>query len=259
MLSYWESILLGTVQGVTEWLPISSSGHLVILQKLLGIGVPIFFDVLLHIGTLLVIFAFFWKDILSVLKAFSGLRFKTEYGKLGLLLILGSLPTAIIGLVFHDILSSFFENLFVVGIGMILNGTFLFFAEKNSKKRDLSWLDSVLIGIAQGIAIIPGISRSGFTIGMGLIRGIEKEKVVRFSFLLAIPVIIGATVLEKKSDLLLEMRWPVSLVGFFVSATVGFFSLKILVNMVKEKKLKWFSWYCWVVGTGIILMGIFTR
>jgi undecaprenyl-diphosphatase len=161
MLTLLKAFVLGVIQGITEWLPISSSGHLVIFQQLMGLDVPIAFDILLHLGTLVVIFLVFWKDILKILKAFFTFNFKTFHGKLSLFIILGSIPTAIIGFIFHDVLESFFSNLFVVGIALICTGALLYATKYFNGKRKLSFLDSFLIGIFQGIAIIPGVSRSG--------------------------------------------------------------------------------------------------
>ena len=187
MLTLFQAVILGLIQGITEWLPVSSSGHLVIFQHLFGLQIPVFFDVLLHVGTLAVVFVVFWRDILEIIKAILKLDFKSEYGRLFIFILLGSIPTALIGLIFHEILVSFFSNLLVVAIGLIITGTLLFFCERKLGKKELTEKDSLLIGLVQGLAIIPGISRSGSTIGTGLLLGIDRDKVTRFSFLLSIP------------------------------------------------------------------------
>jgi len=253
MLTLLQVIILGIVQGITEWLPISSSGHLVIFQQLFGLQVPVFFDVLLHLGTLAVIFVFFWKDILKLLKALVRRDFNSEYGRLLIFIVIGSVPTALIGILFHEILVSFFSNLLVVGIALISTGTLLLLCEDRENDKKLTLKDSLLIGLAQGLAIIPGISRSGATIGTGLLRGINREKVTRFSFLLSIPAIIGAGIFESRNVDWSTVEWFPVIVGVVVSGIFGYFSLKLLLKFVQERKLRWFSWYCWVIGVGLII------
>jgi len=165
MFSLIETLIQAIIQGITEWLPISSSGHLVIVQQyLLHEQPPLIFDIALHIGTLFVIVAVFWKEIIGVLRALIRLNFETEEGKLALFIVVGSIPTAFIGYVFRDILESLFHSVLIVGVALVVNGSFLFISERRADGRELTYLDSLLIGIAQGVAIIPGISRSGATI-----------------------------------------------------------------------------------------------
>lgn len=248
MVTVFQAIILGLVQGITEWLPVSSSGHLVIFQQLFGLQVPVLFDVLLHLGTLLVILLVFWRDILGILEAILRLDFKSEYGRLFLFIVVGSIPTLFIGLVFHELLVSFFSNLLVVGIGLIITGTLLFFCERKIGNKELNEKSSLVIGISQGIAIIPGISRSGSTIGTGLLLGIDRDKVTRFSFLLSIPAVIGAALLEAKNFVWSDFQLLPLLVDVFVSSVVGYLSLKFLLRFVKERRLRLFSRYCWLVG-----------
>jgi undecaprenyl-diphosphatase len=255
MLSLLQAIILGIVQGITEWLPISSSGHLVIFQQLFGLQVPVFFDVLLHLGTLTVIFVFFWKDIIKLFKALVQRDSNSEYGKLLIFITIGSIPTALIGILFNEVLASFFSNLLVVGIGLIATGTLLFFCERRESNKELKLRDSLWIGLVQGLAIIPGISRSGATIGTGLLRGLNREKVTRFSFLLSIPAIIGAAIFESGNVTWSTVEWFPVIVGIVVSGLVGYFSLKLLLRFVKERRLRWFSWYCW--GLGVLLLTLF--
>ena len=247
----------GVIQGVAEWLPVSSSGHLVIFQQLFGLEVPVFFDVLLHLGTLGVICVVFWKDILGIIKAVFRMDFKSEYGRLFIFILLGSIPTALIGIIFHGLLVSFFSNLLVVGVALIVTGAILFFCERRESKKELDAKDSLLIGLAQGMAIVPGISRSGSTIGIGLLRGINREKLIRFSFLLSIPAVVGAGLFEVGNVAWSAVEWIPVLVGVITSGVVGYFSLKLLIRFVKEKRLRWFSWYCWAVGLGLIILAIF--
>ncbi|MCD4666786.1 undecaprenyl-diphosphate phosphatase [archaeon] len=251
MVSVLESIILGIIQGITEWLPVSSSGHLVIAQQLLGLDVPVIFDIFLHVGTLLVLLLVFWKDILWTIKDFFSLQFHTFYGKLSLFIILGSTPTALIGYYFHDIFVSFFSSLLVVGIALIVTSIILFLSERNEGKKKLRAWDVILIGIVQGLAIIPGISRSGSTIAVGLMRGIDKEKVIKFSFLLSIPAIIGATIFEFSNVKLIDF-WP-TLIGTLTSVVVGYFSLRYLIKLIRKRKFHIFGYYCLILGIVILI------
>ena len=247
-----QSIILGITQGITEWLPISSSGHLAILQNLFKLEQDISFDVFLHFATLLVLFIFFWKDIVKVLKAFFRFDFKSEYGKLAIFIIIGSVVTAIIGFSFKELFTSFFSNLIVIGIALLVTGTLLFFSEKRLSSKELNYSDSFLIGLMQGIAIIPGISRSCSTISVGLLKGVDKLKVFRFSFLLAIPAIIGANLFEFK-NLVFNVN---VLVGFIFAFIFGYISLIFLKRIVLTNKFHYFAWYCWVLGILVLVLSL---
>ena len=247
-----SAIILGIVQGITEWLPISSSGHLVIFQELFNMEVPVFFDIMLHFATLLVIFIVFWKDIVKVIRSWIYWR-KDEYFKLGLFVIIGSVFTAFIGFVFKDFILSFFSSLKIVGIALICTGVFLFLTKFINGKRKLKWYDAVLIGLMQGLALVPGVSRSGSTIGTGMLLGVDREKVARFSFLLVIPAIIGATVLEFDSSFVIG-SWLSVLVGMVVSIVVGYVSLKLLLSIVLRNKFWIFSFYCVILGIVLLFV-----
>lgn len=256
-----ETLLLAIVQGLTEWLPISSIGHLVILQEGLGIGFTksaVAFDVLLHVGTLIVTLFAFRTDIIKILKSLVKSGFKEEDGKLALYIIIGSFPTGIIFYVFGKIFKSFFHNLLAVGIALLTTGFLLFFSERRENNRDLGLLDSFLIGVAQGIAVIPGISRSGATISTGLLRKVKKEVVFKFSFLLSIPAILGAAVSEL-GELAINGGgdFTLLLLGLVVSMVVGYFSLKLLRKIVLGKRFHKFAYYCWLLGIAVILFTIF--
>jgi len=199
MVPLIEALILAVIQGLTEWLPISSSGHLVIAQKALGLNLPLIYSVMLHFGTLLVVLAAFRKDIIQTLKALAKREFKTEEGKLALFIATGSLPTAIVGIALRDFFESLFSNLQAVALALLATGAILFLSEKRTGNRKLTMLDSVLIGLAQAIAIVPGISRSGATISTALLRKIDKTTAFKYSFLLSAPAIAGATMLESQS------------------------------------------------------------
>jgi len=249
-MSLLQSAILGIVQGVTEWLPVSSSGHLAIIENLFKIKPDISFNVFLHFASLLVLFIFFWKDIIKILKAFVKFDFKSEDGRLAIFIIIGSAITALIGFTFKDLFESFFSNLTIVGIALLVTGTLLFFSEKKEGKKKLNYFDSFLIGLMQGIAIIPGISRSGSTISLGLLRGIDKVKIFRFSFLLAIPAILGATLFEGV-NLVFNLDL---LIGFVFAFVFGYISLKLLMKLVINKKFHYFAWYCWGLGLLVLFL-----
>ena len=253
MVILFEVVILSVIQGLTEWLPISSSGHLVFFQQVFGIKVPLLLDVMLHFGTLIVILIVFRKKILKIIKALIHLEFKSEEGKLGIFLIVGSIPIAIIGAILFDIIKSFFSNLLVVGIALILSGCIIFFSEKRLGKKKITLLDSFLIGIAQSIALIPGISRSGITISVGLLGRIDRHKVFNYSFLLAIPAILGATIFESK-ELILGTIDPILLIlGIIISTVIGYGSLKFLNKIIIMEKFHLFAYYCWLFGILVIL------
>ncbi len=249
-----EILILAVVQGITEWLPISSSGHLVIAQEWLSLEeLPLLFPVTLHVGTLCVVLLTFWRDIAEIFKALARLDFESEEGKLALYIAVGTLPTAAIGFFFHDIFESFFYSLFVVGVALFSTGFFLSISGLRKNGRELGWLDSLLIGIAQGFAIIPGISRSGVTITTGLLRRVEKEKVFRYSFLLSIPAIIGAAISESMNLSVSNVDMATLILGAVTSTMVGYVSLKLLLKIVLRERLYLFAFYCWIVGIIVIL------
>jgi len=253
-----EVLILAVIQGITEWLPISSSGHLALAQKFLGLNVPVLFDVILHIGTLFVVLFAFWKDIKKILKAAAKLNFKTEEGKLALHIIVGSIPTAIIGFLFQDTFESFFTNLFAVGLAFLFTGTLLYFSEfGKNKNKPLNYLDALLIGTAQGIALIPGVSRSGATISSGLLMRVKREKTFQYSFLLFIPAVIGATVgtsIKEWQNLVASGVDVVSIfLGLIVTMIVGYIFLKLLFKIVIKERFHFFAYYCWALGSLIIL------
>ena len=256
MITIIQAIILGIIQGITEWLPISSSGHLVIAQHFFKLRPPLIFDIILHVATLFVIFVVFKEEITNMARSVLKLDFKSYYGKLALFIIIGSVPTALIGYFFHDLLESLFYNLVAVGVALILTGTLLFFCERSKKKRELNYFDSLLVGIAQGIAIIPGISRSGATIGLGLLRGIKKETIATFSFLLAIPAIMGASIYEARDLAATNISSLVLFVGMVSAMITGYIFLKILLKIIMSKRFHLFSYYCWLLGLIVIIASL---
>jgi undecaprenyl-diphosphatase len=245
-------IILGIVQGFTEWLPVSSSAHLVIFQKLFGMDVPVLFDIMLHLGTVAVVVLFFRKDIKNILGDVIKYK-KSENARMGWFIVAGSVITAIIGFAFMDEFERMFQNLLLVGIALIITGVLLFLTRfSRIKKKKMNTLDALLIGASQGIAIAPGISRSGATISMGLFRGIDYKQAAKFSFLLAIPAILGAALLMLiQMDSLSVNVWFV-LIGTLAAMVVGYFSLKFLMRL--SNKFHYFAWYCWALGIILILL-----
>ena len=243
-----EILILAVVQGVAEWLPISSFGHLAIIEEYLGLELPLIYDVMLHLGTVLVVLVVFWRDIVEIVKALVRLDFKTDAGKSALFIAVGSVPTAFIGFFFHDVFESFSHNMLVVGVALLITGFILFVSERKKADRELNYLDSLLIGTAQGIAIAPGISRSAATISSGLLRRVKKEVAFRYSFLLSIPAIIGATVMESRDLVAGNVDVLPLFLGTIISLVVGYISLRFLRKVVWKGKFHLFAYYCWIVG-----------
>jgi undecaprenyl-diphosphatase len=256
-----ETILLGIIQGITEWLPISSTGHLKLAEYFLNLKVPILFDVILHIGTLIVILFFFRKDIKNILSALVQFDFKTENGKLIPLIIVGTIPTALIGIIFGDIIENVFQTLLPIAIAFLICGALLYSSKVGKEKTDnITYLAAIIIGIAQGIAIIPGISRSGTTIAIALLLGIKREKAFKFSFLLSIPAILGALGLTvyKQFDILATagLGWTDVLAGIIVAMFVGYLTLKLLWKILANRKFHFFAFYCWLLAIALIILSL---
>jgi len=253
-----EAILLGLIQGLTEWLPISSSGHLVIAQELLGIDVPLLFDVMLHFGTLLAVFAFFWKDIVKILKSLVKLDFKSQSGELIPSIVIGSIPVFFAGIIFYDLIEILFKNIFIVSIALIITGIILFLTKHTKGRKNLTLFDSLLIGFAQAFALVPGISRSGLTISTGLFRDVKKELVFKFSFLLSIPAVLSANLWELSNLIINNTRidFVPYVTGTAIAAIVGYLSLKVLFRMLKKEKFYLFSYYCLIVGLALLIITV---
>jgi undecaprenyl-diphosphatase len=262
MMSIAQAIFLGIVQGLTEFLPISSSGHLVLFQSLFGMKDPqLFFNVMLHFGTLLAVVIFFRKDVIGILRAVgstvTGRRKNEEGEKLFFLMVIASIPTGLMGIVFQDWFESLFAQPKTAGAMLLVTGTILYLTRWVKKEgRDLTkmrWVDALLIGVAQGMAIIPGISRSGATISIGLFCGLNRDLAGRFSFLISIPAILGATLLEMREGQSVS-EVSVSLSGMVVAFGVGLLSLSVLMKIIKTGNISNFSYYCWAIGAVMLLM-----
>jgi len=252
-----QVLILAIIQGISEWLPISSSGHLVVVQEYFDLAPPVIFDVMLHVGTLLVVLIAFWKDIAGMLKALAQLDFASEKGKLAVFIVVGSTPTALIGfvfLVFRQIFEPLFYSPLAVGIALLGTGSILYVSKYGKNGKEMSYLDAFLIGIAQGIAIIPGVSRSGVTIATGLLSKLRKETAFKFSFLLSIPAVIGATITESENLFLGEIDGLTMVLGVMVSMIVGYVALKLLQKLLLKERFHLFAFYCWLLGTAIVAL-----
>ncbi len=271
-----NSLILGIIQGVAEFLPISSSGHLSIAQNLLGLGVEgtddVFFDVLLHLGTLGAVFVAYWQDIkemiLEFFRTISDLAGRRTVEKLPparrliLLIVAGTLPLFLI-LPIKDAVEGLYANTFFVGGALLVTGLLLYFCDRLRKGRkneqSASIVDVLIVGLGQAVATCPGISRSGMTISMGCFRGFERRFAVRFAFLLSIPAVLGANILQLKDvaetgvDLALL---PAYLVGVAAAALSGYLSIR-LVRMVADKgKFGAFAYYCWTAGVVTVVLSL---
>jgi undecaprenyl-diphosphatase len=259
------ALLLGLLQGFTEFLPISSSGHLVLAQSLIpGFSQPgVLFDVTLHIGTLVAVILYFWKDLWALaLSLFSPpSEERADYRRLLWLLIVGSIPTAIIGLLFRKQFEGMFSDIRGTGVWFIITGILLFLTDRvSSKGRQLSEMglfDAIVIGIAQGLSIIPALSRSGATIAAGVFLGLERELLVRYSFLLSIPAIVGAFILELVAhyrDVITSTELLAYGIGTLAALIVGYWSIAVLLRMTRSRQLSIVAYYCWIVGALTLLL-----
>jgi undecaprenyl-diphosphatase len=254
-----ETIILGLIQGITEWIPISSTGHLKITEYFLGLEVPLFFDLILHIGTLIITLFFFRSDIKKIIYSIYKWEFTTENGKLVPLIFIGTIPTVIIGFLFNSSISIYFDDLWLISGAYLFCGIILYFSKTGKQqKNNFRYFDVIQIGIVQGIAIIPGISRSGFTIAFALLLGIKKEIAFKFSFLLSIPAIVGGLSLTFYHQAHLLRLAGIDLieifVGIMVTIIIGYFSLKVLQKSLVGKKFHLFAIYCWFLSIILIVL-----
>lgn len=277
-LTLFSSVLLGVIQGVTEFLPVSSSGHLAIAQHLLNISgaseSPPFFDVLLHLGTLFAVFAAYWEDIRDmVLEFFYGVsdlvhrttpRRVPPARRMILLIIVGTLPLFAV-LPIKDTIEALGDNMYFVASALLATGCLLFASDhvRRGRKTEKSatMLDALLVGVGQALATCPGISRSGTTITAGCFVGFERKFAVRYSFLMSIPAILGANILSLKDALEAGILWeevPIYLVGVAVSAVVGYACIRLIRLVADKGKFGFFAYYCWLAGI-VTLALIFTQ
>jgi undecaprenyl-diphosphatase len=263
----FEALILGIVQGATEFLPISSSGHLVLLPAALGWASPtLVFDTTVHLATLLAVVAVFWRDLLGLIVSWwrglwRGQPFRTTESRLAWWVILGTIPGILTGLFLEKTFESLFASTNAVGAFLLLTALLLVLAEVLGRRRrdftGITWLDSLLIGIGQAAAIAPGLSRSGTTITVGMFRGLNREAAARFSFILSVPIIAGAGLsqlakLIRHGDLSAEA--PLLLVGFVAAAICGYVAIRLLLAYLRKRSLYPFTVYCVVVGVLALIL-----
>ena len=267
-MSYLTAVLLGLVQGVTEFLPVSSSGHLAIAEQLLNLqgasNVPGFFDVLLHLGTLVAVFIAYWDDIRDmIVEFFAGIGDLAHHStpnpvpparRLILLIIVGTLPLFVM-VPFRRFFSSLGDNMYFIGGALIFTGILLFVSDRvrhgRKSEKTATLLDALLVGLGQAVALCPGISRSGMTITTGCFAGFERKFAVRFAFLLSIPAVIGANILSLKDAIDAGIDWasvPAYLVGVAVAAVSGYACIRLLRYIADKGRFGAFAYYCWAVG-----------
>ncbi len=272
-MNYFQAIILGIIQGVTEFLPISSSGHLVLAPFYFGWDIPpkeaYVFDVLSQVATLVAVIAFFWTDLTEIFRAvWRGLQqrnpFADRYARLGWLLLLASIPAGITGLVFRNDFERIFDNPGSAAGFLLLTAGFLVIAERfGRRKRNLdriSWKDALWIGVFQAIALFPGVSRSGATITGGMTRDLDRPSAARFSFLMAVPIMIAAGI-SASFDLFqipnLSTTFPPMLVGFLAAAVTGYAAIRWLLGFLTRRPVTVFAGYC-VILSVITLLKIYT-
>lgn len=265
-MQIWEAIFLGLVQGLAEFLPISSSGHLVFFQTVLNIEeADLFFDVMLHVGTLFAVFFVFWRDILEL--------FRKPFRTL-LYLIVATIPAAIVGFLFSDEIEEIFYGGEWLGVFFLLTAVMMFACELVAKRRKktypLCWRTTVPMGLMQAVAVLPGISRSGSTIAAGVFAGAETRTVSKFSFLMSVPVILGSAVLELK-DLIFDGGFQSSvaeypsagmfiacvLIGVAVAAVSGLFAIKVMLKVINTGNYKWFSLYLVLLSVACFILSAY--
>ncbi|HDR04455.1 MAG TPA: undecaprenyl-diphosphate phosphatase, partial [Candidatus Marinimicrobia bacterium] len=262
-----DIIILALLQGLTEFLPVSSSGHLVIGEAILGLKQPgITLEVFLHFGTFLsVLFIFrkdIWQMIISFFRKISHVsQWKDNYQSdtnfaMSIQIILGIIPAGIIGLIFKDFFEVRFNSLSGVGFALVFTGFLLFISHWSQEKKErLTIWGAIIIGIFQALAIIPGISRSGSTIASGMLMGFRREEVARFSFIMALPLVFGATILELKNVLQNDINWLMMGIGVFVAFISGYAAIKWLMRLLIVGKFSVFSYYCVIIGFIVLTFG----
>ena len=266
-----QAIIIGLVQGLTEFLPVSSSAHLIFAQQALGVAdVGLTFDVLLHVGTLVAVFAYFYNDIINMINGFllslidlkegkfiSEIK-KDPYKKLAWLTILATIPVGVVGVLFNDLVEEMFTGLTIPAFLLLVTGCLLYISQRMNSGRinvqNMSTKEALIMGCGQAIAVLPGLSRSGTTIAAGLFAGLDKEFAAKFSFILSIPAILGAAIFQLKDLSGGSVEIGACIAGFIVAAVSGYLAISVLLKIVREKSLDIFAYYCWIVGL-VVLVG----
>lgn len=267
-----SAIIIGIVQGLTEFLPISSSAHLIFAHNALGVESSLAFDTFLHLGSLIAVLWFFYKDIIKMIRAWllsvgdilqhrfvEGFR-KDPYKRLAWYVILGTIPVGIVGVFFQSEVEALFAGaLYVPAFFLFVTGTILYLSQRMASGKvnmnNLSAKESLFMGLGQACAILPGLSRSGTTIASGLVIGLDKEFAAKFSFILSIPAILGAAVVQMGDiGLLADENLLAVALGFIAALIAGYIAIKWVLELIQKRSLDIFAYYCWVIGL-VIFMG----
>ncbi len=259
-MNVWEAAFLGLIQGLTEFLPVSSSGHLVIFQDILGLDEPgLTLEVLLHFGTLFSVLFVFGKDFLALLN----FREDRKQRYLIYMLLAGLVATGMIGILLYNFAGILFGSTLLVGFMLLVTGGILFLLtiipEGKKQVTDMKVKDAIWIGLLQGFAVIPGISRSGSTIMAALWRGLDRETAVKYSFMLSAPVIFGATLLEIREMIVVGIEQVMVLnylVGGLVAFLAGILAIKVFIRALASQKFHYFAYYCWAAGSLVIIISL---
>ncbi len=274
-MTYLTAVVLGLIQGVAEFLPISSSGHLAILQNFLKLGETeehLFFDVLLHLGTLVAVIIAYWRDVRGVVreglcmlhlkKLPRGQKPDRLTRRMILFLIFATLPL-VFAVFFKDAVESLYANTFFIGFALVATGFLLFAADRwghgNKNARSATIFDALIVGVSQMVAVVPGLSRSGTTISAGMLRGFDRSFAVQFSFLLSIPAVLGANLLSLIDAVRAGINWsyvPMYLVGVAVAFVSGYLAIYFLRVIVQRGKFGGFAYYCWGVGLLTLILSL---
>ena len=259
-MDWIEAFILGVIQGLTEFLPVSSSGHLELAKLILPSQYTgessMLMTVVLHFATALSTVVIFRKELLQIIKGLFQFQWN-DASKFSLKIIISMIPAALVGVFFDDIIESFFDGaILLVGSMLLVTGGLLFLADKTKNTtKEVSFFHSIIIGISQAIAILPGISRSGATIGTSVLLGIDREKAARFSFLMVVPLIFGKIAKDILSDKFIIEGVEITAlsVGFVAAFITGLVACTWMISLVKRSKLVYFSFYCFVVGTAAVI------
>ncbi len=255
-----QSVVLGIVQGLTEFLPVSSSGHLQIAKALLGVDIEenLTFDLALHLATVLSTIAVLWGEVWRIVRGLFSRRFNEEQAY-AVKILISMIPVGIVGVLFKEHIDAVFSSLTVVGLMLLLTAallTFAYFAKPRQKER-ISYRDAFIIGLSQAVATLPGLSRSGTTIATGLLLGNRKESVAQFSFLMVLPPIIGSAMLDAaKGDFGGGVETVPLVAGFVAAFVTGCLACRFMIEIVKRGKLVWFALYCGIVGAATCILSL---
>lgn len=278
-MNYLTAVLMGALQGVTEFLPISSSGHLALFQHFFGMedieSQQMFFSVMLHFGTLISICIYYFHDVVDMIREFFlglGSLARRRGGesipparRLVLLIVVATLPLFAV-LPVKDLIEQATGSVTFISVALLCTGFLLFFSDRMARgrktERTASLTDALMVGLAQAVGTLPGISRSGMTISAGLLRGYDRPFAVRFSFLMSLPAVLGATILELKDAIELGIDpaiIPYCVVGVVVAAVVGYLSIGLVNTLASKGKFGAFAWYCWAVGAVSLVAGFLVK